>query len=315
MKKIVSFKMYNMVAESKSKNEGVTFYIKFYNQYGKLVILDFSNPISSTNTYYETSQCIVTAYRSENYDVHRPQCTFHTGNYNKSIGLNRIGYAYWLRSPTKNDYIKIEFKIPQYLSDIKFLNSIYIHEGTTTYYLESFDYLIEYSDGSTKINNYTYNDIKTSISANEILNNSYDQNALDSLFESLEFDKSKQVYDTKIGYIETLDVNNFRNIPANSIKTLKVLYSRPISTILNCIVSFDKCQTWKNFDGNDWVEISDATPENIVLNCMEIEMLNSLDKKKLISGGFTGNLDFKIAMKTNNVNKTPSVTKIYIEYK
>ena len=44
-------------------------------------------------------------------------------------------------------------------------------------------------------------------------------------------------------------------------------------------------------------------------------MLNSLDKKKLISCGFISNLDFKIAMKTNNVNETPSITKIYIEYK
>ena len=26
-------------------------------------------------------------------------------------------------------------------------------------------------------------------------------------------------------------------------------------------------------------------------------------------------MDFKIAMRTNDVNKTPSITKIYIEYK
>ena len=45
------------------------------------------------------------------------------------------------------------------------------------------------------------------------------------------------------------------------------------------------------------------------------EYMDELDKNKLIAGGFTGDLDFKIAMKTNDVNKTPSVTKIYIEYK
>ena len=48
---------------------------------------------------------------------------------------------------------------------------------------------------------------------------------------------------------------------------------------------------------------------------MDVSGLNQLDKNKLISGGFVGDLDFKIAMKTNNENKTPSVTKIYIEYK
>ena len=48
---------------------------------------------------------------------------------------------------------------------------------------------------------------------------------------------------------------------------------------------------------------------------MDVEQLNQLDKNKLISGGFTGDLDFKIAVKTNDVNKTSSITKIYLEYK
>ena len=124
-----------------------------------------------------------------------------------------------------------------------------------------------------------------------------------------------KIYDSKIGYTETLDTNNFRNIPINSIETLKALYSKPINTILNCVISFDKKQTWKTFNGTNWIEISDTTPENMIVNCMEIEMLNSLDKKKLIAGGFIGDLDFKIVMKTNNVNKTPLVTKIYIVYR
>ena len=47
----------------------------------------------------------------------------------------------------------------------------------------------------------------------------------------------------------------------------------------------------------------------------KIWIINNLDKSKLTQGGFTGNMDFKIALKTNNVNKTPSTTKIYIEYK
>ena len=48
---------------------------------------------------------------------------------------------------------------------------------------------------------------------------------------------------------------------------------------------------------------------------MAIEKLNSLDKNKLISGGFVGDLDFKVAMKTNDENLIPSISKIYIEYK
>ena len=48
---------------------------------------------------------------------------------------------------------------------------------------------------------------------------------------------------------------------------------------------------------------------------MSLKAINSLDKAKLISSGFTGNMDFKIALKTNNKTKTPSITKIYIQYK
>ena len=124
-----------------------------------------------------------------------------------------------------------------------------------------------------------------------------------------------KIYDTKIGYTETLDTNNFRNIPINSVEKLKSLCINPLNTHLNCLISFDKKQTWKTFDGLNWNVISDISPENIIINGMALQDVNQLDKNKLISGGFTGDLDFKIAMKTNNVNKTPSVTKIYIEYK
>ena len=124
-----------------------------------------------------------------------------------------------------------------------------------------------------------------------------------------------KIYDLKIGYIETLDTNNFRNIPVDKFKKLKVLYIKPLSTILNCTVSFDKKQTWKTFDGLNWNVISDVSESNIIMNCMDIGLLNTLNKDKLVAGGFIGDLDFKIAMKTNDKTVTSSVTKIYIEYK
>ena len=133
--------------------------------------------------------------------------------------------------------------------------------------------------------------------------------------EDLSIVNTIKIYDTKIGYIETLDTNNFRNIPVDKFEKLKVLHTNPIDTYLNCLISFDKKQTWKMFDGLNWNTISDISPQNIISNGMEVSGLNSLDKKKLIAGGFTGDLDFKIAMKTNNKTITSSVTKIYIEYK
>ena len=124
-----------------------------------------------------------------------------------------------------------------------------------------------------------------------------------------------KIYDSKIGYTETLETNNFRNIPVDKFEKLKVLCTKPLSTILNCIISFDKKQTWKTFDGLNWSVVSDISESNIVMNCMDIGVLNTLNKSKLIAGGFTGDLDFKIAMKTNDKTVTSSVTKIYIEYK
>ena len=147
------------------------------------------------------------------------------------------------------------------------------------------------------------------------MNNQYDQKIYDSLFDSLEFSKSKQIYDSKIGSVEALDINNFRNIPINTVKKLKVLYNKPIDTHLSCLISFDKKQSWKVFNGNSWQEISDTSDNNIILNGMDIEKLNQLNKNKLISGGFTGDLDFKVAMKTNDENLTPSISKIYIQYR
>ena len=124
-----------------------------------------------------------------------------------------------------------------------------------------------------------------------------------------------KIYDLKIGYTETLDTNNFRNIPVDKFEKLKVLCTNPDNTYLNCLISFDQKQTWKTFDGTDWTIISDISPENIILNGMQLKTLDKLDKNQLISGDFTGDLDFKIAMKTNNKTATSSVTKIYIEYK
>ena len=313
MAKVKSIKFYNFVEVSGGLS--TTLNVRFYDINRKLILIDFSNPIQTpTSTYCENSEYIVTSYSGGRFYNEKtyPHQAFHIGNKNLNVNIPAIGYTWVPASQiaTSNDFVKIEFKFPQYISKIEILYS-YAH----TEAIDTMDYDIEFNDGIIKTHNFKSNGMFSTIDTYTMEHFLWNQDTLDSFFSELQFDKSKQVYDTKIGYIETLDTNNFRNISKDSIETLKVLYSKPISTILNCVVSFDKCKTWKTFDGTNWLTISDTTPENIVLNCMEIEMLNSLDKKKLISGGFISNLDFKIAMKTNNVNETPSITKIYIEYK
>ena len=124
-----------------------------------------------------------------------------------------------------------------------------------------------------------------------------------------------KVYDLNAGLIETLDTNNFRNIPVDKFEKIKVLYTNPDETSINCLISFDNKATWKAFTGTSWTTISDITPNNILLNGMSMKKINNLTKETLVQGGFTGNIDFRIALKTNDDTKTPSITKIYIEYK
>ena len=123
-----------------------------------------------------------------------------------------------------------------------------------------------------------------------------------------------KVYDLNAGLIETLDTNNFKNIPVDKFEKIKVLYTNPDGTYINCLLSFDNKTTWKTFNGTSWSTISDTTPSNILLSGMDISKVNKLDKNKLIAGGFTGDIDFRIAMKTNDNTVTPSITKIYILY-
>ena len=123
-----------------------------------------------------------------------------------------------------------------------------------------------------------------------------------------------KIYDLNTGLIETLDTNNFRNIPVNKFEKIKVLYTNPDETFLNCLISFDQKRTWKTFNGTNWVTVSNITPNDVLMNGMGMKKVNELDKSKLIAGGFTGDMDFLIAMKTNDNTKTPSVTKIYIQY-
>ncbi len=313
MAKIKSIKCYNFTPLKGTYY--ATFNMQFYDSKGELIILDFLNPIDTpTETHCETNECIVTAY-GKSYDTSRyPHHAFHTANTNNTLGLTPSGSGYWGFGYEHLDsissyWVKIEFRVPLILSDIKILNS---YRGPA-YGFNTCDYDIEYENGQIETGHYKSDGTIMSIHFN-VAYKDRDQKIVDAKFDSIDFSKTISIYNTKVGCIETLDTNNFRSIPINTIKKLKALYLKPPGTLISCIISFDKKQTWKSFNGSNWVDVTDNSPENIILNCMDVEQLNQLDKNKLISGGFTGDLDFKIAIKTNDVNKTSSITKIYLEH-
>ena len=151
---------------------------------------------------------------------------------------------------------------------------------------------------------YTFTQITTNVTN--------DVKFLPNQYENIPF--TTKIYDLNTGLIETLDTNNFKNIPVDKFEKIKVLYTNPDGTYINCLLSFDNKTTWKTFNGTSWSTISDTSSNNILLNGMDISKINKLDKNKLIAGGFTGDIDFRIAMKTNDNTVTPSITKIYILY-
>ena len=83
-----------------------------------------------------------------------------------------------------------------------------------------------------------------------------------------------KVYDLNTGLIETLDTNNFKNIPVDKFEKIKVLYTNPTDTLIAGLISFDNKTTWKTFDGSTWNVISDITPNNILLNGMDMPKVN-----------------------------------------
>ena len=287
----------------------MTFNMQFHDSKKNLIIINMlpSELITCSNTLCEDANYKITAYGTTHA---YPNGAFHTGNYKNTMGLDHTHYPTWSFSSTSS-WIKIEFKMPINMSDIKICHSLY----GPGYGFNTCRYDIEYDNEVIESGDYKSDGSFSSIDWNKCYDGIYEQSIMDSQFDSIDFNKTTSIYDTKIGYVETLDTNNFRNISVNTVEKLKALCVKPKDTFLSCLISFDKKQTWKAFDGADWNAISNILPENIILNGMEVDNLNKLDKNKLISGGFTGDLDFKIAMKTNDVNKTPSVTKIYIEYK
>ena len=147
----------------------------------------------------------------------------------------------------------------------------------------------------------------------QITTNTNDIKSFPNRYEDISF--ITKIYDLNAGLVETLDTNNFRNIPVDKFEKINILYTNPTDTLIAGLISFDNKTTWKMFTGTSWTTISDITPNNILLNGMSMEKINNLTKETLVQGGFTGNINFRIVLKTNDDTKTPSITKIYILYK
>ena len=310
MKKLKSIKFYNFIIIAGH----ITLNVNFFDEYGKLIVMDFSNYLSSTTTTKcETDKYLITASSSLDTANHNLLQAFHTANVNNTLNINRIGRA-WVQYPTgqpsSDQFIKFEFKQPTVISNIHIIHSYCSGVG-----FDTCDIDIEYDDGSIITKNFISSGKTNKYSLSAVLNGSYDQEDFDAQFAFLDgYDKYVKNFTDDIGLVETDNNNCFRNINSD-VKTLKCLYTKPTDTEIKFLISFDKKSTWKMYDGSSWNVISDVSESNILLNGSDIEAINNLDNATLKAGGFIGDMDFKIALHTNDKFKTPAISKIYVEYK
>ena len=309
MKKLKSIKFYNFIIITSN----VALNVNFFDEYGKLIVMDFSNYLSSTTaTKCETDKYLITASSSDSSSMHNLIQAFHTANVNNTLNMNRIGrawVAYPLGQPSSDQFIKFEFKQPTVISNIRIIHSYCIDAG-----FDTCDIDIEYDDGSIITTNFISSGKLNKYTLGQVDSGAYIQEDYDSQFAFLDgYDKYVKNFTGDIGLVETDNNNCFRNINSN-VKTLKCLYTKPTDTEIKFLISFDKKSTWKMYDGSNWNVINDTSESNILLNGSDIEMINNFDDTTLKAGGFIGDMDFKIVLHTNDKFKTPGISKIYVEY-
>lgn len=309
MKKLKSIKFYNFVTIASL----ITLNVNFFDEYGKLIVMDFSNYLSSaTSTKCETDKYLITSSSSRDTTNHILLQAFHTANVNNTLNINKIGRTWAQNSsgqPLSDQFIKFEFKQPTIISNIHIVHAYDQLNGFKTCNVD-----IEYDDNSTITTNFVSSGKLNKYTTSQVDNGAYNQEDFDAQFAFLDgYDKYIKNFTDEIGLVETNDNNCFRNINSN-IKTLKCLYTKPTDTEIKFLISFDKKSTWKMYDGSSWNVINDTSESNILLNGSDIDIINNLDNATLKTGGFIGDMDFKIVLHTNDKFKTPGISKIYVEY-
>ena len=249
--------------------------ILFYDLDGNL--FESGRTISNTGTKAETDNFIATTskvgWSSGSYN---PICAISTEAHKD---VNSSSPYYYSNNTGANTFI-IEFKTIKPISKIKVCTKMY-GDSTPVATLR----VISIDD-----NEESYNIDDTSNNVGTIH----------------EYDLQLDVYDTdKIGIAETTISTNIQKIEI--VKGINVNYDMPDDTEIRMALSNDDRNTYKIFDGSNWIVIN---KNDIASSGMLPSFVNSLTENDLQPFLNGKNLDAYCTLKTNNIYRTPFIKNI-----
>ena len=248
--------------------------ILFYDLDGKL--FESGRTISNTSTTAETDNFIATTSK----------VGWSSGSYNPISAISTEVYkdinsaSYYYSNNTGANTFIIEFKTIKPISKIKVCTKMY-GDSTPVATLR----VISIDD-----NEESYNIDDTSNNVGTIH----------------EYDLQLDVYDTdKIGIAETTISTNIQKIEI--VKGINVDYEMPNDTEIRMALSNDDRNTYKIFDGSNWIVIN---KNDIASSGMLPSFVNSLTENDLQPFLNGKNLDACCTFKTNNIYITPFIKNI-----
>ena len=244
--------------------------ILFYDQDGKL--FESGSTISSTTTNAETDNFIVTTSSAAGHPINYPVNAISTEVY-KDFNTYFRCYPY-------NATFIIEFKTAQLISKIKVCTKQDSDSmpNATLRVIDINDQEESYIIDDTSNNNGTIH----------------------------EYDLKTLIYNTnKVGIAETTISTNIQKIEI--VKGIIVNYSMPDNTEIRMALSNDNRNTYKIFDGSNWIVIN---KNDIASSGMLPSFVNSLTENDLQSFLNGKSLDACCTFKTNNIYITPFIKNI-----
>ena len=249
--------------------------ILFYDHNGNL--FESGRTISNTSTTAETDNFIVTASMGAEYDQYNPISAISTEVYKDFSG---ISVSYFCSVRRYGNTFTIEFKTNQLISKIKVC--------TNTVQYSTLNATLRVIDINDKEESYIINDASNPIGTIH------------------EYDIKTPIYNVnKIGIVETTVDTNIQEI--QTVRSINVDYLMLDNTEIRMALSNDNRNTYKIFNGSNWITID---KNNVVNDGMLPSFVNSLTENDLQSFLNGKSLDAYCTLKTNNQYFSPAIRAI-----